>query len=88
MRKLMEVWVDEERGFLTVKHHRREYRLFGGFDEHQEEDMFKLGDDVDAIKFMLKYFNVSLKMPTVIRKIKEDSAFAVTELHTAFKLVK
>lgn len=88
MRKLMEVWVDEQRGFLTVKINCREYRLFGGFDESQQEELFRLGNEEDAVRFMLRYFNVTLKTPTVVKKIKEDSGHAVTELHTSFKLDK
>jgi len=84
----MEVWANEKRGFLTVKQFVRHYRLFGGFQEDVEEDIFKLGDEQDAVQFMLKYFRVTLKEPVIVRKIKPDSAYSVTELHTAFKLEK
>lgn len=89
MRKLMEVWVDEKRGFLSVKYLRREYRLFGGFEEHQdEEDLFKLGDGGAAVRFMLKYFNVTLKEPIIVKKINQDKWGNTTEIHTHFKLGK
>jgi len=88
MRKLMEVWANEKRGFLTVKQFVRHYRLFDGYQDDIEEDIFKIGDEQAAIEFMLKYFRVTLKEPVIVKKIKEDKFGNTTEIHTAFKLGK
>ena len=86
----MEIWGDEERSFLTIKQFVRHYRMFGGFQDDVEEDAYdySLGNEAAAVRFMLNYFRVHMKEPTIVKKTRQDKFGNVTELHTSFELDK
>jgi hypothetical protein len=84
MRKLMEIWGDEERSYVKVTEYTRQYRLFGGYQDDKEEEVFTIGSTTDAIKFMLKFFS-GLHLKIGKTKVKEDAFSPVIEAHLELK---
>lgn len=85
MKKIMEIYADENEHKWLVKSYKRQYFLFNKPEDLLErQEQFDIVTEYDAVKFMMKIFeNLKLKEQT---SVKEDSFRPIIKV--SFKLEK